>query len=429
MDIQNAVKKILVGSAGSLQIELPIIEIGSGDPKILILAGLHGDEFTSLFVIHRLLKEIDLLKGTLRIIPTSDPLGLVLKQREEPLGRKDPNRAFPGDAKEDFTFRLAAKLFEIAKESPECVIDLHTLGMHSRLMCIFMNHGTRSVREKSLKLINLFCPELVWQLDTRSNLGKNWGGSMGPAMAGEGIVNFAVEMAEHDHVTADEIEQVVSGILRILNYFGMVTTAPALPSRQPLIFGYRAATSDETGLFEPDSSLLDAVLGGNFLQIAQGQIIGHLVHPITFATNPIISQYSGPLVAIQGRSFVRTGDDLYNVGEVKPWTMLAETTIGMITKYAIAMQPDQKERLIKATEMVVTLALEKNADSSICRAAIWLSSLDNERDFNLHLADSWMRALPDIHDDTRERILACLSSQSDDLSLEARIVNQVLNNV
>ncbi len=414
-------KRIKVASLGSLDISLPMLELGKGNPKVLILAGLHGDEHTGLFVIQRLINRIKLTKGTLRIIPFSDPLAQVLNRREEPLSRKDPNRAFPGDDKGDFTERLVSILFAQAKKCPECVIDLHTLGMHSRLMTIFMNHGTYAVRERSLELITAFSPDLIWQLDTTSLLGRSWGGSMGPTMAKEGIVNFAVEMANHDHVTDEEINRTVDGIKRVLHHLGMSLATPKSPTHSPLMFAYRSVKSDDTGLFEPSPELLKAVRSGNFPPIAKNQRIGRLINPVTFELIEIRSKHDGPLIAISGRAFIRSGDDLYNVGEVKPWTMLADSTVSMAAKYAQAMQPEAAKGLEKLVEIVETLATEKRADASICKMALWLSSVDKDTDPNSRLANSFLSAL-DVDKETIQRILDCMNTEGN--TPEATVIRQ-----
>jgi predicted deacylase len=419
-----AQKTIEVGSAGALKIALPVLEFGSGNPRVLILAGLHGDEHTGLFVLRQLFRRLDLQQGTLSIIPAANPLAQSLDQREDPLGRKDPNRAFPGDFEKDFTQRLTATLFAQAKEHRDCVIDLHTLEMHSRLMAIFMNHGTRETRQKSLELIRVFAPDLIWQLDTSSSLGRRWGGSMGPTMANEGIINFAVEMATHDHVDSAEIDRAVGGILRVLAHLGMIAASPLPPPSAPLKFSYRDACVARTGLFEPRTEIVDAVCAGNFPTVAKDDLIGILTDPVTFEEYAVRSQYDGPVVAIVGREFVRTGDAIYNIGEVKPWQQLAQTTVSMIAKYGKAINPrvtDKTERLIN---IVDRLANDENADASICQAALWLSQLDSSTLINRNLAESFLRALSDVDDETRTRILDCLDLQAPDTP-EARVVREV----
>ena len=49
--------QISVGQTRALDISLPVIEIGDGEPKMLILVGLHGDETTGYFVVHRLVNQ------------------------------------------------------------------------------------------------------------------------------------------------------------------------------------------------------------------------------------------------------------------------------------------------------------------------------------------------------------------------------------
>ena len=98
------IKKFLnlkIGEIGTLDINVPLIRIGSGRPKVLLLAGVHGNEISGLFVIKRLLEKLTLQTGVLNIITAANPLAQSLRKRENPIDLKDLNRIFPGEEKKD----------------------------------------------------------------------------------------------------------------------------------------------------------------------------------------------------------------------------------------------------------------------------------------------------------------------------------------
>lgn len=112
-------------------IDLTIGEVGTGSPITLITAGVHGDEGPwGVLAIKALLSQTPYssLIGTLRIIPTANPLAMQADARNAPLDVLDLNRVFPGNANGSHTEVLAARLVENALDSVDYVIDLHGGG-------------------------------------------------------------------------------------------------------------------------------------------------------------------------------------------------------------------------------------------------------------------------------------------------------------
>ena len=92
--------------------EIPVIKLGYGNPKITILTGLHGDEYSGLLILKELLNKIEVKKGTLQLIVCANPLARVTKTRETFTDFMDLNRAFPGDEKGSMTQKIAHKLLQ-----------------------------------------------------------------------------------------------------------------------------------------------------------------------------------------------------------------------------------------------------------------------------------------------------------------------------
>lgn len=442
-------ESLLVGTAGYLEISLPVLEFGAGNPTVLMLVGLHGDELTGYLMLLDLFERLSLKKGTLRVIMAANPMGLALQQREEPINNKDINRSFPGDPKGNFTHRLAAKLLEQAEQS-DCVLDFHTFYMHRmRLTAIFMNHGTREVRERSLRLIHAFAPEVIWQLDTRTEEQQQWAGSMGPEMAGRGIVNFAIELPAVFWANNAVVHRATDGVLRVLAALGMVEDAPAPPEGQPLVYTHREVDADRSGIWMPREDLLEALIQGKIPHVAEGDLLGHLVDFSTLERVEKCSPYTGPIVALLPRMFVRTGDEICTIGGSKPWAMLAEGTLEKIAVFAEKMDWwvafGGKSAGNKHLERVARLAAylaerEPDADTSICRAGAWLHDIGLTVDpkgpasLGNPIAESFLLSLgeKDVDAETRGRILHCIESHDygvpgkegvEPTTVEARIVH------
>lgn len=89
---------ILEHPVGTVERLPVIIAQGTNEgPTLWLTANIHGDEYTGIPVIHKVINTIDLskLKGTIVAIPTLNPAGSRVSQRYPYYDKKDPNRLFP----------------------------------------------------------------------------------------------------------------------------------------------------------------------------------------------------------------------------------------------------------------------------------------------------------------------------------------------
>lgn len=101
--------------------------------KILLTAGIHGDEGTSIVALQNLVSDLKKMEnnelvGTVKVAPICNPEAYRYKRRESPADNRDLNRIFPGNKEGNISERIAAALWEIAKQS-DYVFDLHGCGM------------------------------------------------------------------------------------------------------------------------------------------------------------------------------------------------------------------------------------------------------------------------------------------------------------
>jgi len=93
-------------------------------PKILVQGGMHGDEIAGYMVCDTLIKNINVLQGTLIIIPR---LNILADQQDRRYINIDLNHAFPGDIGSDvYEFRLAYEMMWLVDSiKPDIIINLH----------------------------------------------------------------------------------------------------------------------------------------------------------------------------------------------------------------------------------------------------------------------------------------------------------------
>lgn len=93
-------------------------------PKILVDGGMHGDEVASYMACDSIIRNINILEGTLIIIPRSNILACQQNKRYINL---DLNHAFPGNiGSEIYEYRLAYELmYNVDSIKPDIIINLH----------------------------------------------------------------------------------------------------------------------------------------------------------------------------------------------------------------------------------------------------------------------------------------------------------------
>lgn len=302
-------KKILnlkVGESGTVDINIPLIKIGSGKPRVLLIVGVHGNEISGLFVVQRLLERLELKTGELNIITAANPLAQGLRKRKSPIDFEDLNRAFPGEAGKGFTSRLATKIFAEAKKC-DLVIDLHTFEDPSPIVAIFMNHGSKKVRKESLKFVKAFKPDIIWQLSTQTKEEARLSGSLGPKLAEEGVANFAVEMPEHFRIGEEQLNRATEGLINTLSSLGMTDRKVESTQNKIPVFERRQVRADVAGIFIPRKKLMD--------KVKKNEVAGEIVSIKNFRKTLIRAPLAGPLIVMKDRDLIQTGDTLFTIGK------------------------------------------------------------------------------------------------------------------
>ena len=110
---------------------VPVITVQSGlpGPRVLITAGVHGDECVGVGVIFSLMEVLksELCAGLVFLAPSLNPEGLRRGTRCLPGDERDLNRLFPGDSRGGLADRHAAAVWEELRDRrPDALIDLHT---------------------------------------------------------------------------------------------------------------------------------------------------------------------------------------------------------------------------------------------------------------------------------------------------------------
>lgn len=119
----------LGGFSGGIHLEIPFhVLIGQArKPRVLLIAGVHGDEYESVAALQDFVKEIEPrdLKGTVIVVPVSNPQAFYSGTRRNPVDMGDLNRSFPGTPDGTMSERLAYLIFQNLVLGSAAVLSMH----------------------------------------------------------------------------------------------------------------------------------------------------------------------------------------------------------------------------------------------------------------------------------------------------------------
>ncbi len=133
-------------------------------PKLLILGGIHGDEFESMWTIRRLKEALDPgeLRGKVILVPVVNEAAYWRGQRTAEDGL-DLARTCPGRADGTITERIAHAVSAMIREA-DFLIDLHSGGLVSRFYPTvgYMLHADAEVLARQREMARAFNMPVVW---------------------------------------------------------------------------------------------------------------------------------------------------------------------------------------------------------------------------------------------------------------------------
>ncbi|MEW4562080.1 succinylglutamate desuccinylase/aspartoacylase family protein [Bremerella sp. JC770] len=283
------------------------IEGPHSGPSLLILAGIHGDEYEPIEAVYRLAEVLDraALKGKVVLVPIANRPAF---SRQSRVGDDDLDlaRTFPGHAEGTATQRIAFELTRLI-EKADFLIDLHTGGQAMEIAPLvgYMLVADPQVLACQRRMAQAFGLPIVWgtssKLEGRSlsaardanvpAIYAEWGGGGGRQAAG--------------------VDAYVHGCLRVLMAMDMLPgqVEEAEPPRC-VVEDDRAQSghlqrnypAPHAGYYRPLIELQASVVPGDTL--------GHLLDVDTRQVTAIRSSQQGMLITRRALPAVKPGDCL-----------------------------------------------------------------------------------------------------------------------
>lgn len=292
-------------------VTLPVLQVTgtTSGPSLLILAGVHGDEYEGVETILRLYDSLNPNKvsGAVTLIPTANPLAYRGGTRTTPEDGLNMARVFPGDPEGAPTERLAFHLHHrfIAKAS--FLLDLHSGGTDYAVAALVgYNHNERTeLGRKSRAAAEAFGSNLLWAhpeiapgrtISSALQLGIPW---------------LYTETYGGRRVRREDAELFLAGTVRLMRHLGMLQPeAAAEPLEQnEIVTVYSDGNFDASAVSEADGFFVPAV-DLNAL-VKEGDRIGTIYGLNGLPLQEVLAGTSGLLVMIKGTPVVKKGEPLY----------------------------------------------------------------------------------------------------------------------
>ncbi|MGZ9724162.1 succinylglutamate desuccinylase/aspartoacylase domain-containing protein [Rhizobium miluonense] len=292
-------------------IPIPVATFKNGDgPKVLLLGGVHGDEYEGQVMAMKLMRSLKLenVRGQIIILNATNAPAAYAGSRTSPLDDGNLNRAYPGDPRGTPTEEIAYLLNEVLLPGVDYLLDIHSGGTANYFLpsAHVYAHRDEAAMDHLLHLLKVFAMPVSIVLDGLFDHDKKAIGAADRL----GVLRFATELGGAGYVSVDALRRAEVGLARLLHEIGLlrepITVEPApathfysrLPNKQ---YGYAFAN----GVWEAYHEVGEMV--------EEGEAIG----AIHFAQEPwreplvLHSRQAGMIYALRRPAITEMGQILF----------------------------------------------------------------------------------------------------------------------
>jgi uncharacterized protein len=281
-------------------LEWPVLEAaGARDgPRVCLLAGVHGCEYSSIAAVRQFMRELDVseVAGSIVAVPIVSPTSFAARSPfVVPEDSRNLNRSFPGDPTGSFTEVLAHHVFSEFVAGSDVLIDLHGGDMVEALepFTLFNDSPVRDTAERLARAYGLryvIC-------DTIDPLG----GTTSAAAAAAQIPGITAEAGGCGLLEPAEVERHLRGVRSTLRAAGVLAGEPdPPPAGQQLVERLQWLRAASSGWWQPAVHVGDTVAAGDHLGDVQDGF-GDVTETITAPdAGVILCVTSSPAVQADG---------------------------------------------------------------------------------------------------------------------------------
>ncbi|MCI4434481.1 MAG: succinylglutamate desuccinylase/aspartoacylase family protein [Thermoplasmata archaeon] len=264
-----------------------VYRYGGKGKKVLIISGLHGDEYSSILATNMLIKNISgNLEYNVSIIPIANMGAFLYRSRTSPYGGEDLNRIFPGKRNGSLCERLAERIFSIAMEN-DIIIDLHSCGFLCipHIIALYKNRKDVVNLTKSLNI-----RYIVESIGTQGQLMTE------SLKRGKTSIIIEIPSGFGGYIQEKYAKEVSDGLLNFLN--GRESDVEHI-----FLGKIEKVRSEKFGYFRPLKKILKN------REVKKGEKIGRLDDEFIFAKK------DGIIISTHFPSYIFKGEIIYEISE------------------------------------------------------------------------------------------------------------------
>lgn len=285
-------------------VKIPVTLInGQEEGKtVAITAAVHGGEYTGVFGLIKLSREIKPqdLKGKLILVHIANVSAFESKmQYIGPIDGKNLNRCFPGNKNGTHTEQLAHLISKEVYGQSDFFLDLHSGDIHEDLMPFTLYHrdASEEVRAQSRKIGELM------NLGPVIGSGSDCGSINGMAMK-YNIPGVLAELGCRGECNVDQAILYKERILNVLYYYGLLDGEVDVPKAEDVDYVHcmYCLDSDIDGLWYPSYNAGD--------EVSENQSVGYITDYFGNILKEFYSPVTGRVLYNTTSLAIRNGDPL-----------------------------------------------------------------------------------------------------------------------
>jgi len=255
--------------------------------RVCIVTGTHGDELEGQYVCACLAKllnsEKQKLSGIVDIYPALNPLGIDSVTRGFPMFDLDMNRIFPGSPTGSLAEAAAYDIIHDIEGADIC-IDIHSSNIFLReIPQIRVSEQTEAALLPYALMLNV---DLIW-IHTAATVLE---ATLAHTLNMRGVKTLVVEMGVGMRITESYCEQLLDGIMNLLQELGM-WSGQAQQIKTPIVSKDRVVgflNSDAAGIFIPNVTHGDYVRAGDLVGMILDPLTGNVVDSAISPCNGVL---------------------------------------------------------------------------------------------------------------------------------------------
>jgi hypothetical protein len=283
----------------------PLVVVGKREgPTVLVMAGIHGDEYEGIRAIHGVFDRLDPDSLAGRFVGIPIVHGPAYRERSRIWSGDGQNlaRVFPGKADGTLTEQFADVLHRAVFPQVDLICDLHSAGMHYEIYPLAgYQLGPELVGELQMRAAVAFGLPLVWGT---------------PAMPGRSLSSAAdcgkpaiyVEMPGMGLCRPGDVRKNVDGVQNVLAMMSMLKRSfPTSPvdefvEDESAEAGHLQAqcVAEQAGLFLPAVEIWQAVRAGD--------LVGRIVAEDGSDQQDVRAEHDGRVLCLRRTPAVDAGD-------------------------------------------------------------------------------------------------------------------------